>query len=197
MARQSLLAVSIIWPLGARESRRRGTGNRAEGSLACGATVPTERPALRIVSEELIQVRPSTTSRSRQLNLRICRPPHRLMNLLDWVIEICLGQPFRACRLRDAYSNCRRHHAQLIYEGSSDAPTVVASDSAATASAAAASIRSLTRLARATVTPSPRPGKISALLACATWSDPGRSLGRTGCQPPPGRVLSPVNQIAG
>ena len=87
MARQSLACVSIIWPLGARESRRRGTGNRTEGSLAYGATVPTERPALRrIVSEELIRVRPSTT-RSRQLNLRICRPPHRLMNLLDWVIE--------------------------------------------------------------------------------------------------------------
>ena len=117
MARQSLLVVLIIWTP-RRESRRRGTGNRTECSLAYGVTVPTKRPALRrIVSEEPLQVRPSTTSRSRQLNLRICRPPHRLVNLLDWVIEICLGQPFGACRLCDADSNRRRHHAQLIYRG--------------------------------------------------------------------------------
>ena len=51
--------------------------------------------------------------------------------------------------------------------GSSGAPGVVASDSAATASAAAAIMPSVIRLARATVTPSPRPGKTSALLACA------------------------------
>jgi hypothetical protein len=43
----------------------------------------------------------------------------------------------------------------------------VASDSAETASAAAASIPSVIRLTRATVTPSPTPGKMSALLACA------------------------------
>ena len=51
--------------------------------------------------------------------------------------------------------------------GSSGAPGRVASDSSATASAAAAIMRSLIRVARATVTPSPRPGKTSALLAWA------------------------------
>ncbi len=33
----------------------------------------------------------------------------------------------------------------------------------------ASALRSLMRLARATVTPSPRPGKTRALLACAIW----------------------------
>ena len=45
----------------------------------------------------------------------------------------------------------------------------VVADSRATASAAAAIMRSLIRLALATVTPSPRPGKTSALLAWAMW----------------------------
>ena len=49
------------------------------------------------------------------------------------------------------------------------APVAAASDSRASASAAAASMPSLTRRARLTVTPSPRPGKMSALLAWATW----------------------------
>ena len=51
--------------------------------------------------------------------------------------------------------------------GSSGAPGLVASDSCATASAAAAIMPSLIRDARATVTPRPRPGNTSALLACA------------------------------
>ncbi len=49
--------------------------------------------------------------------------------------------------------------------GSSGAPGVVASESRATASAAAVSMPSLIRLARETVTPRPSPGKTSAFLA--------------------------------
>ena len=51
--------------------------------------------------------------------------------------------------------------------GSSGAPGRVASESRATASAAAAIMPSLIRDARATVTPRPSPGNTSALLACA------------------------------
>jgi hypothetical protein len=56
---------------------------------------------------------------------------------------------------------------RLVTGGSVAAPGVTVSDRPARAAAAAASMPSLTRRARATVTPSPRPGKISALLAWA------------------------------
>jgi hypothetical protein len=49
----------------------------------------------------------NTRCRLHQLDLRICRAPHRLVDLLDWVVEVCLGQPFRVRRLRDGNSNRR------------------------------------------------------------------------------------------
>jgi len=54
-----------------------------------------------------------------------------------------------------------------VIGGSNEAPTVRASDRPATASAAAAIIRSLIRVALTTATPRPRPGNTSALLAWA------------------------------
>ena len=63
-----------------------------------------------------------------------------------------------------------RGRAQAGHRGQHGArPACSASDRSARAWAAAASIPSLTRRARQTVTPSPRPGKMSALLACAIW----------------------------
>src|SRR4029453_1429844 len=56
---------------------------------------------------------------------------------------------------------------RLSTGGSRGAPRVVASESPATASAVAASMRSLTLRARTTDTPRPRPGKTRALLAWA------------------------------
>ena len=58
---------------------------------------------------------------------------------------------------------------RLVTGGSTAAPGWSASVMLARALAAAASMPSLTRRARLTVTPSPRPGKMSALLAWATW----------------------------
>ena len=65
--------------------------------------------------------------------------------------------------------------------GSSAAPGLRTSESSATAWAAAAIMASLTRLARDTATPSPRPGKTSALLAWAmTYRWPSWSTGGNG-----------------
>ena len=41
---------------------------------------------------------------SDQLDLRIGRTPHRLVDLLDQVAKVCLGNPFRVRRLRHRHA---------------------------------------------------------------------------------------------
>ena len=91
------------------------------------------------------------------------------MHLLDRVVEGDLGQALLGGGPGDRDGHGGRDRAQVAHRRQQRGPGRVASDSRATASAAAAIMRSLIRLARATVTPSPRPGKTSALLAWAMW----------------------------
>ena len=80
-----------------------------KSSLAYGVNLPA-RMGNRLTGDRVGRAAQSTGQhkwRSCQLDLRICRAPHRLVNLLDWVVEVYLGQPFRARRPRDGDSDRR------------------------------------------------------------------------------------------
>ncbi len=89
--------------------------------------------------------------------------------------------PSRAARSATATATVAEETRRLATSGSSGAPGADTSASPVIASAAACSIPSVTRLARATTVPSPSPGYTSALLAWPmTWVVPSRVTGGTG-----------------
>ena len=90
------------------------------------------------------------------------------MDLPGRVVQRGLGQALACAAWATAMATAADTGRRSVTGGSSGARRV-ASDSPATASAAAAIMPSVIRRARATVTPSPRPGKTSALLAWAMW----------------------------
>ena len=90
------------------------------------------------------------------------------MHLLDRVVELHLGQALRGRGLATATATVADTGRRSATAGSSDAPGVLTSTKAGDGVGAAWSMPSLIRRARATVTPSPSPGKTRALLA---WRD--------------------------
>jgi hypothetical protein len=107
LARQSLSAVLIVR---APESPQIATTRNGDRMNARLLTTCTYRRGNRLTEDRVGGAAQSTGQhkwRSCQLDLRICRAPHRFVNLLDWVVEVCLGQPFRACRPRDGDSDRR------------------------------------------------------------------------------------------
>ena len=88
---------------------------------------------------------------------------------MDRVGQLGLGQAFLGRGRGDGDTTAAKTARRSVIGGSRGAPGAVASEIRATASAAAAIIGSLIRLALATVTPNPRPGNIRALFAWAIW----------------------------